>query len=88
MGSNIDEALRSTAEQGDRISDDGDNIADQQHQPGQLAPHQAGRVRPCAFARAHGKTGLHRSDFAQQRGDVVDQDLGRHVDDQRLLAQP
>ena len=64
------------------------HVADEQHQPGQYALQDGGCVGSIALARARGKISVLGGGCTHQRGDVVGQDLGGHVDDQGLLAQP
>lgn len=82
-----DEALRGGGEQGDGLRDGGAHVADEQHQTGQDALHEGDCVGSIALTRAGGKIGVLGGGSAHQRGDVVGQDLGGHVDDEGLLAQ-
>ena len=74
------EPLGGVAQRCDGVGDGGANIADEQDQSRQRAAHIVRRVGPIAFARTRGQIGLCGAGRAQQRGDVVGQDLGCHVD--------
>ena len=87
LRSTRDEALRGGGEQGDGLREGCAQVADEQHQTGQQALHEGGCVGSIALARAGGKLGELGGCSAHQRGDVVGQDLGGHVDDEGLLAQ-
>ena len=87
LRSTRDEALRAGAKDGDGVDDSAAHIADEQHQTGQQAAHVGGRVGAIALARAGWQIGLLGGGQAHQRGDVVGQDFGRYVDQQRLLRQ-
>ena len=87
LRSTAQEALRSCAERVDGGSDIGQYIPNEQHQPRQQALHEAGGIRPVALARTSGKVSVLTCRSAHQGRDVVGQYLGRHVDDQSLLAQ-
>ena len=50
--------------------------------------HDAGGVGAIALARTRKQAGMIGCGGAHQRGDVVGQNLGRHVDDQGRLRQP
>ena len=80
-----EEALQGAAERGDGLRDGGGDIADEQHQPRQQALHQECRIGSVALARTRQVSGVGCGQ-AHQRGDVVGQDLGGHVDEQGLPA--
>ena len=82
--SSLHESLRGVAQRCDGVGDGGANIADEQDQSRQRAAHVDRRVGPIALARARGQIGLCGAGSAEQRGDVVGQDLGCHVDDPRF----
>jgi hypothetical protein len=86
-GATRHEALRGGAEDRDRLEEYFAHVADEQHQPGQQSLHQAGRVGSIASARPRRQVGLLGGRRTHQGRDVVDQDLGRDVDEQRLLRQ-
>ena len=87
-GSTGNEALRGGPEQRDDIGDDLSNVADEQDEARQHALHHEGSIGSIAFARTPRQLGIVGGRAAHQRGDVVGQYLGRHVDDQCLLRQP
>ena len=88
LRSTRDEALRGGGEQGDGLRDGRAHVTDEQHQTGQEALHEGDCVGSIALTRAGGEIGVLGGCGAHQRGDVVGQDLGRHVYDEGLLAQP
>jgi hypothetical protein len=78
-------------QQCDGIVDAGDDVADAQEHPRQQVHRGVGREAAVAAARraGNGFFGLsHRlRGRADQRGEVVGQDLGGDISDERLLAQ-
>lgn len=86
------DAFDGCGQQVDGVVDDGDDVAHDQKDSGEHALHGMSRVGAVAAAWHCGRRGgiltLGLSGQADQRGQVVGQHLGRHVDDERLLAQP
>jgi hypothetical protein len=81
--------LGRSGEQVDRIADGDDDVTHEQKDRGK---HGMSRVGTVAAAMHGGRRGrflaVGLSGQAEQRGQVVGQDLGCHVDDERLLAKP
>ena len=85
--SSCDEALCRGAEQGQDVIERSDEVADGEHESRQRALKQACRIGSIATPRFLREVGLIGGCRAKQRGQVVGEDLGRHVNDQGLLAQ-
>ena len=64
-----------------------EHVAHHQQDAGQRALHAARGVAAVAVPSRMVRRRLVQRRSAQQRGDVVGQHLGRHIDDQRLLAE-
>ena len=87
LRSTRDESLRVGGEGGNGVADRLTDVADEQREAGQQAAHVGEGIGSVAHARTLGQVGLFGGGRAKQRGDVVSQDFGRHVDQQGLLRQ-
>ena len=87
-GAARDVSLRVGAKGMDGMVDGRTDVAHEQNQAWQERLHEAGGVGAIALARIRRQAGMIGCGGAHQRGDVVGQNLGRHVDDQGLLRQP
>ena len=86
-GSARDEPLGVGSQQVQHVIKGGGEVANEQDQPWQGSLQQCRSVGAIAPPRDAVQLGLMRGRGAQQRGQVVGQHLGGHVDEQRVLAQ-
>lgn len=83
-GSRGEVALVDTSEQAQRVTNGGGDITDAQQHRSECASCQACGIAAVAPARGR-QAGLRGGGCAHRRGEVVGQDLGGHVDQQRVL---
>ena len=86
-GAARDVSLRVGAKGMDGMVDGRTDVAHEQNQAWQERLHEAGGVGAIALARTRKQAGMIDCGRAHQRGDVVGQNLGRHVGDQGPLRQ-
>ena len=81
------ESLVGGAEQMQDFGDGGDEVADEQYQPRQCPLQRGSSVCAVAAPGPRRHLCLLSCGIAHQRGQVIGQHLGSHVDEQRVLAQ-